>query len=395
MTVNNNTSPTGMTGPNTIVLVHGLWMTPRSWEGWVDRYTRRGYNVLAPAYPGFDIEVEALRADPARIESLTIPETVAHLERIIAGLDRPPILMGHSAGGLLVQLLLDHGFGAAGVVIDSAPPEGVRDVPLSQVKSLFPVLNNPANRHRAVPFTPEQFHYAFTNTLSEEESARVYDRYHIPAPGNWVWISVLSNFTPGHQEAWVDFKNANRSALLFIAGSVDHIMPASLNRSNANHYTSSAVTDYNEFPGRSHYTVGQEGWEEVADAALAWAVEHAASADVRGPTAGRRRRAERNWSNACRSPRSRRSIACSTTMRRRSLATSTPRGTTPTASRICAWPSPATTIRVSRKSPSSPHCTTSASGRTAPSTIWSRPSRWPARTSPPRARRRGRGRSPR
>jgi pimeloyl-ACP methyl ester carboxylesterase len=262
--------------PDTIVLIHGLWMTPRSWEHWIDRYESSGYRVLAPAYPGLEVEVEALRADPSPIEALTVPGTVEHLEGIIRELETPPIIMGHSFGGVLTQILLDHGFGAAGVAIDSVPAEGVKVVPLSQIKATFPVLNNPANRHRAVPFTREQFHYAFTNTLSEEESAQVYERYHIPTPGSWVWGGILANLMPGHQDTWVNFENNDRAPLLFIAGGEDHIMPASVNKSNAKRYEkSSALTEYKEFPGRSHFTVGQDGWEEVADHALTWAIEHA------------------------------------------------------------------------------------------------------------------------
>jgi pimeloyl-ACP methyl ester carboxylesterase len=258
--------------PDTIVLIHGLWMTPRSWEHWADRYAARGYRVLTPAYPGLEVEVEALREDPSPIEALTVPATLQHLESIIGELESRPILMGHSFGGALVQLLLDRGLGAAGIAIDSVPTEGVRVVPLSQLKASFPVLQNPANRHRAVPFTPKQFHYAFTNTLSEGESAAVYERYHVPAPGAWVWGGILANLRPGHQEAWVNFNNDDRAPLLFIAGGEDHIMPPSVNRSNANHYrTSRALTDYKEFPGRSHFTLGQDGWEEVADYALTWA----------------------------------------------------------------------------------------------------------------------------
>jgi pimeloyl-ACP methyl ester carboxylesterase len=271
------------TTPDTIVLIHGLWMTPRSWERWVERYESRGFRVLAPAYPGLEVEVEALREDPSPIEALTVPGTVEHLEGIIRKLESPPIIMGHSFGGVLTQILLDHGFGAAGVAIDSVPAEGIKVVPLSQIRASFPVLKNPANRHRAVPFTPEQFHYAFTNTLSEEESAKVYDRYHVPAPGGWVWGGVLANFEPGHQDTWVNFENDDRAPLLFIAGGEDHIMPASVNRSNAKHYEKSkAVTEYKEFPGRSHYTVGQDGWEEVADYALDWAKENAVRADLAG-----------------------------------------------------------------------------------------------------------------
>lgn len=258
-----------------IVLVHGLWMTSLSWEHWVERYTRAGHNVVTPTYPGFEVGIEALRADPTPIAEVTVPETVAHLEEVIRGLDSPPILMGHSFGGALVQILLDHGLGAAGVAIDSVPTEGVLTLPLSQIKASFPVLSNPANRHKAVGFTPEQFHYAFTNSLTEEESLAVYERYHIPAPGSWVWGGVLANFTPGHQATWVNYHNNDRAPLLFIAGENDHIMPAAVNKSNYHKYEhSTAYAEYREYPGRTHFTVGQPGWEEVADDALEWALEH-------------------------------------------------------------------------------------------------------------------------
>ena len=116
----------GSTAPDTVVLVHGLWMTPRSWEGWVQHYQEKGLTVVTPAYPGFEVEVEALREDPQVIADLTVPETVDHLAAVITALDRPPIIMGHSFGGVLSQMLLARGLGAAGVVIDSAPTEGVR-----------------------------------------------------------------------------------------------------------------------------------------------------------------------------------------------------------------------------------------------------------------------------
>jgi pimeloyl-ACP methyl ester carboxylesterase len=260
-----------------IVLVHGLWVTPRSWEHWVPYYEAKGHTVVAPAYPGFEVEVEALRADPTPIAKLTVPETVAHLEKVIAELPEQPIIIGHSFGGTLTQLLLDRGYGAAGVVIDSAPPEGIRVTPPSQIRSLFPILNNPAKRHRAAGFTEAQFHYAFTNTLSEADGRAAYERYAIPAPGNWVWAyGLIANFKPGRQETWVDFHNPDRAPLLFIAGGADHIMPPAVNRSNAHHYKGEGtITDYHEFPGRSHWTCGEPGWEAVADYALDWALRHA------------------------------------------------------------------------------------------------------------------------
>jgi pimeloyl-ACP methyl ester carboxylesterase len=269
-----------MTTPDTIVLVHGLWMTPRSWEGWVARFEEKGYRVLTPAYPGFEIEVEALRENPDVIADQTVPGIIDHITEMIGELDQQPIIMGHSFGGTITQLLLDRGLGCSGVVLDSAPTEGVRVNPASQARSLFPVLKNPANRHRAAGFTPEEFHYAFTNTLSREESDKVYDRYHIPAPGSFVWeFGLFANFKPGKQDTWVDYGNDDRAPLLFIAGGADHIMPPSVNKSNYKHWKkkSQALTEYHEFPGRSHWTCAEPGWEEVADTALAWAVVHASS----------------------------------------------------------------------------------------------------------------------
>jgi pimeloyl-ACP methyl ester carboxylesterase len=255
--------------PDTIMLIHGLWMTPRSWEHWVERYKGHGFDVLAPAYPGLEVEVEALREDPSPIEVLTIEGVVHHYETIIRGLKRPPILMGHSFGGALVQILLDRGLGAAGVAIDSAPIKGILKVPWTQVRSTWPVLKNPQNRHRAVPFTLEQFRYAFTNNLSEEESRAAYERYHIPAPGRIVFNGATQNFSP-QAATRVDFEKEDRAPLLFIAGGEDHIMPASLNQANYEHYRSGIVA-FREYPDRAHFTAGQQGWEAVADFALEWA----------------------------------------------------------------------------------------------------------------------------
>jgi len=262
------------TAPDTIVLVHGFWVTPRSWEDWKARYEQAGYRVLTPAYPGFEVEVEALNADPAPIEAVTVPQIIEHLEEVVGAVESPPILIGHSAGGVFTQILLDHGFGAAGVAINSAPTEGVPVVPLSQIRASFPVLKNPANRHRAVGLTPEQWQYAFTNTFSEEESLALYERYHIPASGSIFWGSALANIHPGKDDNWVDYKNDERAPLLFISGSEDHLMPPKIQQSNAKHYKSATITEVEEFEG-PHLLPAAPGWEAVADRALEWALAHA------------------------------------------------------------------------------------------------------------------------
>jgi len=261
--------------PDTIVLVHGFWVTPRSWEHWAARYERAGYRVLVPAYPGFEVEVEALNADPSPVVAASVPGIMEHLEAVVRGLDTPPILVGHSAGGAFTQLLLDRGLGAAGVALNSAPTEGVTVVPLSQVRSTFPALRNPANRHRAIAYTHEQWHYAFTNTFSEEESRALYERYAVPASGMILWETALANLQPGHAHTHVDYSRTDRAPLLFVAGTEDHLMPPKVQWSNAAHYSPQTTTEVVEFGGRAHLLPAQEGWEEIADYALAWAVRHA------------------------------------------------------------------------------------------------------------------------
>jgi pimeloyl-ACP methyl ester carboxylesterase len=263
-------TPTESSTPDTIVLIHGLWMTPRSWENWIDRYTKAGYSVLAPAWPGLDVEVEELRKDPSPLVGLGIVEVVDHYDRIIRGLEKPPIIMGHSFGGAITQMLLDRGLGACGVTIDSAPVKGVLKLPISTLKSNFPVLSNPANRKKAIALTPKQFHTIFAPALSEEESDKAYERYHVPGSGRMIFQAAFQNANPKAPK--VNFGNDDRAPLLFIAGGADVLIPPSLNLANAKKYLKSkSIIAYKEYPGRCHFTVGQDGWEEVADYALDWA----------------------------------------------------------------------------------------------------------------------------
>jgi pimeloyl-ACP methyl ester carboxylesterase len=256
--------------PDTIVLIHGLWMTPRSWERWVERYQARGYKVLAPAWPGMEGEVEALNRDPSPIGKLDIEQIVDHYEQIIRGLDAPPIIIGHSFGGAFTQLLLDRGLGAAGVGVASGTVKGVPDLPLSTIRVTTPVLRNPFNRGKAVPLDEKQFHYAFANTLDREQSDELYKRYHVPAASTVLFEGAFANLHR-HPPTEINFENDDRAPLLFIAFENDHIIPPKASRHNAEKYAkSAAITAFKEFPGRPHFP-GVPGWEEVADYAIEWA----------------------------------------------------------------------------------------------------------------------------
>lgn len=267
------TAPTGRV--DTIVLIHGLWMTSRSWEHWARRYRSLGFRVLTPAWPGMEAEVQALRDDPAPIAGLTLGRVVDHHAALVRELPNPPLIVGHSFGGLVTQVLLDRGLGAAGVAIAPTAPRGVVRLPVSTLRSAYPVLRSPANRHRAVPITADEFRYAFGNTLTHEESDRAWQRYAVPAAGHVLFEGAFANLDP-RSAARVDNSRDDRAPLLLIAGGADHVSPPALVTANAALYRRSrAVTDYQEFPGRSHFTIGEPGWEEVADRALDWAVEMA------------------------------------------------------------------------------------------------------------------------
>jgi pimeloyl-ACP methyl ester carboxylesterase len=260
------------TQQRTIVLIPGLWMTALSWEHWIERYVARGHRVIAKSWPGMDGDIDELRRDPSGTAQLGVTEIVEHYEVIIRELSEPPIVIGHSFGGAITQIILDHGLGAAGVAIDSAPLKGIFRLPWASLKSAFPVLKNPANSHRSVPLTPEEFQYAFTNTLSKEESLAAYQRYAVPGPGRVLFQGALANMNP-HAVTRVDFHNDRRAPLLLIAGELDHVAPPSVTRANAKlQQQSQAITAYKEFPGRTHFILGQPGWETVADFALNWAL---------------------------------------------------------------------------------------------------------------------------
>ncbi|MFE7046115.1 alpha/beta hydrolase [Streptomyces sp. NPDC057575] len=261
---------------DTVVLIHGLWMTPLSWENWVARYEQRGLKVITPGYPGIQpgaAGVQALRGDPSPLAGLGVTEVLDHLKQVIDALDTKPVVMGHSFGGAFVQLLLDAGYGSAGVSIDGAAVKGVKALPFSEIKATFPVLHNPANKSRAVPITEKEFHYAFTNNLTVEESKAVYDRYSVPVSGRILFQGGFANFTPNATTTY-DFTNDDRAPLLFISGGNDNILPPAVQRENyeKNAKRSEAITAYKLFDGRSHYTCGEPGWEVVADFALDWAL---------------------------------------------------------------------------------------------------------------------------
>lgn len=251
-------------------------MTPLAWEHWVERYEARGVTVLTPGYPGIgqgEAGLRALRDNPDVVAGVGSREVIDHLTEVIGKLDRPPIIMGHSFGGTFAQLLVGLGFGSAGVSIDGAGVKGVKALPFSELRSTFPVLKNPANNKRAVALSPKEFHYAFTNTLTEEESRQAYDRYAAPTPGRILFQGGLANFTPDAATTY-DFADDERSPLLFISGGSDHILPPAVQRENyeKNAKHSAAITAHKVFPGRDHFTCGEEGWQAVADFALDWAL---------------------------------------------------------------------------------------------------------------------------
>jgi pimeloyl-ACP methyl ester carboxylesterase len=265
--------------PDTVVLIHGLYLTHHSWEGWVERYRDLGFNVLAPGWPGMEGSVEQLRRDPTPIANMRAEDVLDHYARIIGDLPRPPIIIGHSFGGAFVQVLLSRGLGAAGVGISAASVRGIRKLPLVTIRSNLSILRNPFARKRAITLTPQQFHYGFTNTWPEIAARAAYERYAVPGSRNVLFTGANAQLNP-KTALQVEWAKPDRAPLLFVAAGSDHIVPASVNWANYKRYVKAdpnTVTAIREFPGRSHFTAAEPGWEDVADFALDWALS---------PTAG-------------------------------------------------------------------------------------------------------------
>jgi pimeloyl-ACP methyl ester carboxylesterase len=215
-----------------------------------------------------EVEVEALRRDPSVMNGLGVGEVVDHYARIIRALPTPPVIMGHSTGGLVTELLLDRGLGAAGVALSPAPVKGVLRLPFSLLRCIFPVLRNPANKNKTWAMSPKQFHYAFTNTMNDDDAKAAYERYAVAGPGRIAFQGAFANFNP-HAVNKVDFHKDDRPPLLVMGNDQDHTIPASVSKEAAKRLgKSKAVVEYKEYTGRPHFTAGAPGWEAVADYAL-------------------------------------------------------------------------------------------------------------------------------
>jgi pimeloyl-ACP methyl ester carboxylesterase len=257
-------------GAAPVVFVHGLWLLPSSWDRWGAVFEEAGFTALAPGWPDDPETVEEAAAHPEVFAHKSVGQVADHFEDVITKLDKAPVVIGHSFGGLLAQILAGRGLSVAAVAIDPAPFRGVLPLPISALKSSAPVLGNPANHGRAVPLTYEQFRFAFANAVSEEEAKELYDTFAVPAPGQPLFQAATANLNPW-TEAKVNSKNPERGPLLIISGEQDNTVPwAIANASFKRQKRNEGVTEIVEIPGRGHALVIDSGWREVADTALAF-----------------------------------------------------------------------------------------------------------------------------
>jgi pimeloyl-ACP methyl ester carboxylesterase len=264
------TSTGNENGQIPLMLIHGAWLSARSWENYADYFGKRGFAVSAPEWPRKQGDVEEMRETADESAGLGVKEIVDHYEALIRGLEQAPVLIGHSYGGLFVELLLDRGLGRAGVAMSPAPPKGILKLPFSTLKAGAPALAHPSKRHGVVTLTLEEFTYGFVNTFAAEDAAAAYERYAVPETGQIFYEAGFANFHL-HPPTEVHFKNGERAPLLLVGADKDNTVPASLSKAQFKRYESSpAKTDYIEFEGRPHLHMAAADWEEVAVAIDSW-----------------------------------------------------------------------------------------------------------------------------
>jgi pimeloyl-ACP methyl ester carboxylesterase len=258
------------TGLQPVVFVHGLWLLPSSWDRWATVFEEACYTAISPSWPDDPATVDEANANPAVFANKTVGQVADHFDAIIRRLTKKPAIIGHSFGGLLVQILAGRGLSAATVAIDPAPFRGVLPLPFSALKSAWPVLGNPANRHRAIPLTFEQFRFGFANAVSEEEARELYNTFAVPASGAPLFQAATANLNPW-TEAKVDVENPERGPLLITSGEKDNTAPwAIANASFKRQQLNSSVTEIIEIPNRGHALTVDSGWREVANIAIAF-----------------------------------------------------------------------------------------------------------------------------
>jgi non-heme chloroperoxidase len=251
-----------------ILFIHGLWIHASSWQPWMEFFNQRGYQTLNPGWPGDSPTVAECRSNPQTIANRGVAEIADSYAKIIASLGESPIVIGHSFGGLLAQVILSRGIAAAGIAIDPAPIKGVWQLPFSALKASFPVLGNPFNLKKAISLSFNQFRYGFANAVPEQEAKDLYSRWTIPAPARPLFQAATATFAGS--ETKVDTANSTRGPLLITGGERDHIAPPILGQASKKKYDPSVVTDFKLFKDRGHSLIVDHGWREVAEYSLAW-----------------------------------------------------------------------------------------------------------------------------
>jgi pimeloyl-ACP methyl ester carboxylesterase len=258
------------TGRTPVVFIHGLWLLPSSWDRWAAVFEEAGYAGLTPGWPDDPETVEEANAHPEVFANKTVGQVADHYAAVIGKLAKKPAVIGHSFGGLLTQIIAGEGLSAASVAIDAAPFRGVLPLPISALKSSRPVLGNPANRHRAIPLTYDQFRFAFANAVSEDEAKQLYERFAVPASGAPIFQAAVANLNPW-TEAKVDSENPDRGPMLIISGEKDHTVPRAISEAAyKRQQRNDGVTEFVEIPNRGHALTIDNGWRTVADTALAF-----------------------------------------------------------------------------------------------------------------------------
>jgi len=253
-----------------VVFIHGLWIHSVCWQPWQELFDKEGYHALAPGWPGDGETVADTRAHPERVAGFGVDAVTDAYAEVIKGLDEPPIVIGHSFGGLIAEKLLDRGLAAAAVGLSPAPIKGVRAVPLSLLRTSFPVLKSPGNSTKAVALTQRQFAYSFGNALPAEESAALFHEVTIPSPGRPLFEASTANFRR-HSPTAVDTARSTRGPLLLVAAGRDHTVPAVVVRGAHKLYArGGAPADLRTYEDRGHSAPFDHGWRELADDTLAW-----------------------------------------------------------------------------------------------------------------------------
>ncbi len=251
----------------TLFMIHGMFCGPWCWEKYKAFFENKGYACVTTTLRHHELGSNEL-PDP-RLGSTSLLDYAKDLEDEISQLPTTPIIVGHSMGGLLAQILGSRGLAKGLVLLTPAPPSGVFALKLSVIRCFWSGMKKWGWWRKPLLGTFDETVYGVLNLMSEEDQKDIYNR--LVYESGRAAMEIGFYLFDSRDASKVDESRVT-CPVLVIAGSKDRITPASVVRKVSDKYRT--VSTYMEYPNHAHWVIGEPDWEEIAEYVTNWVSEN-------------------------------------------------------------------------------------------------------------------------